>query len=242
MVMGMGMGVGFSSPSPWTPAALGATLKEWLRADMGITLNGSGVAAWNDQSGNGNHIAQGTASMQPTMSTMGGMPALSFATAYKHCLGATLSAPLTAAKDWTVFIALQTTSASTLQYACCIGNRATDGYSLGIKLDNASNVRHGLANTIDFWSGGAATTNAEVWVMRVTSGNVRTLRVNGADTGMTSASNPNAPTAPFWVGTHAAAGTYSFSGKIAEIGVLSSAIAGDDLTKLEAYLRGRYGV
>jgi hypothetical protein len=36
----------------------------WLRADLGITLNGSTVSTWADQSGNGNDGTQGTAANQ----------------------------------------------------------------------------------------------------------------------------------------------------------------------------------
>lgn len=42
-----------------------AYLKLWLKADAGITLNGSNVSAWADQSGNGYNAAQSSASLQP---------------------------------------------------------------------------------------------------------------------------------------------------------------------------------
>lgn len=52
-----------------TPKSIfGASLAAWYRADLGITLNGSTVSAWADQSENGNHLAQGTAGNQPTYS------------------------------------------------------------------------------------------------------------------------------------------------------------------------------
>ena len=37
----------------------------WLRADIGITLNGANVSRWADQSGNGNDATQGTSGRQP---------------------------------------------------------------------------------------------------------------------------------------------------------------------------------
>lgn len=51
---------------------LGAALVAWWRADLGITLNGSNVSAWADQSGNGWHLTQGTAVNQPAFSASGG--------------------------------------------------------------------------------------------------------------------------------------------------------------------------
>src|ERR1051326_2457743 len=41
-------------------------LRLWLRADAGITLNGSTVSAWADQSGHGYNATQSTAGFQPT--------------------------------------------------------------------------------------------------------------------------------------------------------------------------------
>jgi hypothetical protein len=53
-----------------------------LRADKGITLNGTTVSAWADQSGNGNDFAQATAGAQPLFvaadAGFNGMPAIYF--------------------------------------------------------------------------------------------------------------------------------------------------------------------
>lgn len=40
-------------------------LKMWIKSDSGITLNVTTVSAWADQSGNGNHVTQPTALIQP---------------------------------------------------------------------------------------------------------------------------------------------------------------------------------
>lgn len=52
----------------------------WLKADAGVTLNGSTVSQWDDQSGNGNHAVQATASYQPTFvaNQLNGKPVLRF--------------------------------------------------------------------------------------------------------------------------------------------------------------------
>lgn len=44
----------------------------WLRADMGVTLNGSTVSAWANQGTAGGSVTQGTAASQPTWSATGG--------------------------------------------------------------------------------------------------------------------------------------------------------------------------
>lgn len=64
--------VGFRQSRRWpggssfSPLSLSPVL--WLRADLGVTLNGSNVSAWADQSGTGDsnkNATQGTAAKQP---------------------------------------------------------------------------------------------------------------------------------------------------------------------------------
>ena len=57
-----------------------ANLKLWLKADAGITLNGSSVSDWADQSGNGNNATQTTGASQPLFVTNGlnNLPVLRF--------------------------------------------------------------------------------------------------------------------------------------------------------------------
>jgi hypothetical protein len=103
--IGVGIGCGLSGGgAPWTPKRLGASLALWLRADKGVFLNGSNVAAWADQSGNGRDFSQGTASRQPTWSAtaLGGQPAVVFDGANDIFSAATLSALSTSADTFIV--------------------------------------------------------------------------------------------------------------------------------------------
>ena len=43
-----------------------ANLKLWTRFNQGITVTGSGVSQWDDQSGNGNHLKQATDTNRPS--------------------------------------------------------------------------------------------------------------------------------------------------------------------------------
>jgi hypothetical protein len=65
----------------FTPTSLSGCVL-WLRADLGVTLNGSTVSAWADQSGNGNNASQGTAASQPTYNATTGpggtLPGITF--------------------------------------------------------------------------------------------------------------------------------------------------------------------
>lgn len=67
-------------PADWTPSDLGVKLVQWLRADMGVTLDGSGVESWDDQSGDDRLFLQLDAAKQPTFGAtyIGGRPAIVF--------------------------------------------------------------------------------------------------------------------------------------------------------------------
>lgn len=63
----------------WDPSLLPG-IAAWYVADRGITLNGSTVSQWADQSGNGYHLAQSTPDYQPTYSltSFNGKPGVTF--------------------------------------------------------------------------------------------------------------------------------------------------------------------
>ncbi|MFY0627239.1 MAG: T9SS type A sorting domain-containing protein [Reichenbachiella sp.] len=50
-----------------SPGGSGASLGLWLKADEGATSSNGLITVWSDQSGNGNDVAQGTSSFQPTL-------------------------------------------------------------------------------------------------------------------------------------------------------------------------------
>lgn len=58
----------------------GSNNQLWLKSTEGLTLNGSTVSAWADQSGNGHSVVQSTASEQPLLVTneMNGKPVIRF--------------------------------------------------------------------------------------------------------------------------------------------------------------------
>ena len=62
----------------FSPLAL-TNLRAWYKSDVGITI-ATGVSQWNDQSGNLNHLVQGTAGSQPlrTNNSINNLPAITF--------------------------------------------------------------------------------------------------------------------------------------------------------------------
>jgi len=55
----------------WTPADFGTDLVAWWKADAGVTESGGAVSQWDDQSGNGWHLTQGTSGSRPIYSATG---------------------------------------------------------------------------------------------------------------------------------------------------------------------------
>lgn len=82
MIVGIG-GLAISKPSGaagFVPSQIGG-LTLWLKADSGITKDGSNlVSNWNDQSGNNNHFTQTTGTAKPlfTANAKNGLPAIVF--------------------------------------------------------------------------------------------------------------------------------------------------------------------
>jgi hypothetical protein len=71
---------GGGGPPPWTPASL-TNLRGWYRADLGVTLVGSDVDAWADQSGVGNHLEAASSGARPLFGATSGpnsTPAITF--------------------------------------------------------------------------------------------------------------------------------------------------------------------
>jgi hypothetical protein len=73
--------IGFGAGGGFQPTDISSSVL-WLRADLGITLNGSDVSDWADQSAEGNDFTQATAADQPVFvtsdSAFGGQPVVLF--------------------------------------------------------------------------------------------------------------------------------------------------------------------
>jgi hypothetical protein len=79
----------------------------WLRADAGVTADGSGlVSQWADQSGNGNHAVQADPGYQPTLvaGSLNGQPTLHFAGLTTTNFLDIPTSVLTAVGDLSVFV------------------------------------------------------------------------------------------------------------------------------------------
>ena len=61
-------------------------LSLWLKADAGVTLSGSNVTAWADQSGNGRHASSVDVDPTYNSSDLNGKPTISLSSVADHRL------------------------------------------------------------------------------------------------------------------------------------------------------------
>ena len=250
MRFGIGLGVGSGGGWAWTPAALGSSLALWLRADMGITLNGSTVSAWADQSGNGRNATQGTAANQPTYqasnANLGGQASLLFDGSTDFLLNS--GALFTGNATHSIFIvARPVTLTSTEGFACVgsttAGTRATS--TIG-QIDSAG---------FKWWWGGddqlspvsaGALVAGTAYVAGKTYDSASTVvfgYVNGTQDGTATygASTPNL-SAGYAVGTYTGSAGGASNSEIAEMVVLSTVPSATDRGNITRYLGARYGI
>ena len=236
MRVGMGLGLGARSAAPeWTPARLGFTA--WYRADQGITLNGSTVSQWDDISGNGNHLVQGTGSAQPTYvasSSYFGVPALSFDGGDRmNC--AALSATI---KEITYFaVGRGVTVANNGIAAITNGGTVNTGTAM-FYTAGAMTVRR--AST-----GGAAkavTYAAKHVVIGTADATAANIYVDSATAGTAEGAKAYTGYSHLTVGDIANALIYPWNGEIAEVGILNRVATAAEISALLSYASRRYGI
>lgn len=207
----------------------------WLRGDLGLHLAASDVTQWDDQSGNGNHLATDAGQFNPTTTTnINGQKTVSFVTG-ERCVFASFTAGLTALELF------------------CVGKNADDGAtgsgpfaftddSGGNNLipftnrqifDNTGSTTRqttGFAPSVGAWSSG--------WIYSViATGGEWTASFNGTQV-FTQASNTfGYSMRRVGQGTSAA-----FNGDMAELIICNAKQSAASRAACVAYLKARYGI
>lgn len=233
------------SASVITPKSIfGSSLELWLRADLGITLNGGNVSAWADQSGKGDanrNALQGTAALQPlwtaAKAAYAGMPVVDFGVAHADgealVTGAFGSAPN---QPLAIYVVGNAASAGTNNYFLDSLSTVTETYLIS----NHSATRYEtFAGVTDFLAATEVTAASVLgWQLNGASSKMYKNAVTEIVSGPNGANNPTG----FTIGNYAGLGNFSSKGPIAEVIVASGAFNANRHASVMRYLGARYGI
>ena len=207
----------------------------WFRADMGVTLNGSKVSAWADQSGSGHNLTQAVSANQPTFvsasADFNNQPALSFAADFDW---------LASASGWSL-------GANTSIVIIGEDNGGSSGYA-GVA-DNTTWIltAHGGkystagASFVDSTVAVSANTPSVFTMTSDGSSNV-TWYINGGVTVGTGNANFAANTSGLVIGALNTLNTSGLVGKIVEVAVFSRALTANEVADIQTYAAIRYKI
>lgn len=217
-------------------------LQLWLRADVGVTKDGSDVVdQWKDLSGNDHHFSQATTSAKPlwTSAAIGSLPSVNFDG----------SSDYLSAGD----VELHSNSEGMTVFAV---RRADDTAYRGLLSKYWSNQRVWILSTTSFilqessgsYNGNtnadrASTTLDQVDSAVWTPGEAGQIWENGSlmGTATTAVTDLTETTAPLYLGRIADFGNY-FDGDVAEMIVYNRALSNTERIEVETYLAQRYGL
>ena len=247
--------------APFKPSSI-AGLQLWLKADAGvldasnnvITVDNTNVATWQDQSGNGYHVTQSTDASRPKWRSaangLNNLPGLQWDGTNKD-LRRTQQLFTTAVG---LFIVCKFANTTSRLFTLDLGANYPNDFGIEQNTFGAANGTNGLlVNDSTFEASGAATTNPQVFALygptlvdSSISGNL-TYRVNGSTKTLTNKVgggvfyNFNFITG-FWIGTAAPGNTLNMNGFIYEVLVYNTTLTAGQVTKIENYLRGKWGI
>lgn len=210
----------------WSPTDIG-DLVLWLRGDLGITLNATDVAAWADQSGHGNHVAQASGPIQPLFvasdANLGGRPSVLF-----NGSGDLLIMTNSVTLAWVAFVCRHpsTTWPTSNVLASADTTAANSIFLIG---------ESGTANWLT--AGGATMTGT-----RVRNGVTTSAALGTANQPFLYEFTPATPNGGTTViGNYGNVATFGFAGAIAEVFGATSVPNAATLTALRAYVSALYG-
>jgi hypothetical protein len=208
----------------------------WVRSDLGITLAGSKVSAWADQSGSGNDVAQAVDANRP-LYVAGAIPTVDFDETHPDFLG--IASPLRATTAYTM--AAVTSAAATNAYET-VCQDYNDGAGIVPRGPTPGTWAQHHRNLGDFYTTEAVAAGRHSVLISHAGGASTVARVVVDGTAYTGvlAANP-APSTGFTIGARedgSNPGTLS----LAELIVLNRQLSVAEEAAWNAYALGRYGV
>lgn len=216
----------------------------WLKADS-LTLNdGDSVTTWVDSSGNGNDATQ-TGALRPTYKTgiIGGKPVVRFDGASQGMNVPSGSTELNITGDLTMFVVLKSSSAASQAVAVFGDSSAgTTGFMLYLGNQFAGKASFLSSGNVTWLTQSSAVNNGSGHMVSVVlSGTALTFYKDGSADGSGTSAAPVVYTGTRGIG-FSDTGASPFNGDIAELIVFNAALSSGDRARVEAYLRGKYGL
>ena len=229
-------------------------LKVWLDAGVGlfdattggnaVTTDGTSVARWEDQSGNGNHVTQATSGQRPELKTniQNGRDVIRFVAANSDFLRAS-STVITGTTARTVFIVVKSTTTD--------GNGIVGfggGSGTGTSFDITPEIRVRMVGRQDFNLAMGTTAFRILTVGAPASalfpdiyGYLDGVAMTGTPTSPTAAVN-TATTVGFTVGRAAQSGLGHVSGDFCEVLAYDENLSTANRESVERYLADKWGI
>lgn len=234
--LGSGRLIAKLSPQSFSPQDLNG-LYLWLRADAGVTYDGSNnVSAWADQSGNGkNATASGTQRPLYVNSDINGMPVISFDGVDDRLVGPNVIS----ATPCTIIIVAKFSNSEEIgmlfeQYG------TYDNIALYRGFNGGTSRQFRLYNGADLTSSATTNDNQAYIFETIVDGVNSYLYLNGSETAFGDTGNL-IPEGNYYLGYWAGADEAKTM-KIAEVIVYNRAITTQERQQVESYLNTKYNI
>ena len=230
----MRLGLGISIPGTsglvqaFSPLDLSPVL--WLDASDTSTITevGGAVSQWDDKSGNGNDVTQGTAAAQPTSGTrtLNGLNVLDF-DGNDLLQSGNFSSALTARTIFGVAVSDQTASIAYVVDGNVLNNRSAVGISgAGYRLYQGIGINAGTSDTSSH-------------IYRAVFDATDTLHIDGVSTISGDAGSESMTGATIGA---APSGVLPWDGTIAEVIVIDGTLTAGEISLTESYLANKWGI
>jgi len=205
-------------------------LSLWLKADAGVTLSGSNVTAWADQSGNGNNA---TAVDTPTLSTISGKTFINFADGY-FTGNELITSPYATMMCVARFSEQLDVSKMFTQFS---GDQDNMSFYWGFDLDNGFRVYNGV--NLDSSS---LTNNNQTYLFGATFNNdIGTLYLNSSEDA-SGYCGESTPAGNYYLGRWVDNERTANTMKMAEIVIYNRVLTTPERQQVEAYLNTKYAI
>lgn len=227
---------------PSLSAFYAAGIKLHYDAALGVTSAASRVSQWNDQSGNGNHVTQGTGANQPLLvasATPAGTPAIQYDTTARQ-MARLASATVASGAVWTWFGVVQVTANGIMWI------RNNNAGTAGVRVNSTAGNKVLFVESASTLTDGARTSNWEVWAWRIaasggygTAIDTKEFYVNGVLQAPSGASNLTQATTTVYLGLAGSSALFSVA-ELAE--APQTLLSAADVIALSKGLMRKHGV